>query len=875
MAVFTGPTLGDGTVIELRLLGPLQISDSAGRGTAALLRRSRRTALLAFLAGATPRGLHRRDKLVALFWPESDTAHARAALNQALYVLREALGKDAIIARGDDGAGLDASVVWCDVTAFEAALDEGRPAEALALYRGDLLDGFHATGAPGFEEWLSSERARLRQRASDGAWALAEASAAAGDDLAAGRWARRAAELLPADEAVVRRLMSFLRKFGDRAAAIREYEAFIQRLAQDYGLGPSAETQALAADIRQEEPRQEVRPPATTGPLAIARVRATDGAPGKAMRSRSRSTFSGVRLALVATGAIATLGALGTVLVQATRAPATTDGPPRIAVLPFENLGSGEDEYFADGITDEITGRLAQIAGLLVISRTSAMQYKGSGATLRRIGEELGVAYVLEGTIRTDRVSAGAGEVRVIPRLVRVADDAQVWTDRYTARLQPGEIFRVQADIAERVAAELNVALRERERIALAAAPTADFLAYDNFIRGNQYYGRSFNEADTRRAEEMYRAAAAADSLFALAWARLGMAHLRMYWFFYDRSAERLNEARWAVDRAVNLDPDHPEVRLALGYYHYWGHNEYDRALAELRKVEDLQTNDAELFEALGNVRRRQGAFEDAVGHFRSASVHNPRSPIVAFILAQTLALTGEYGEAADYLDRAVRLRPEFINAYWNQARLYLLAEANTEKARTALESWPAAATDPVIVHHAVLVDVFERRPQRALDRIRALRVEAAESQFFYVPVDQMKAQIYELMNDSILARAHYDTAWLVAERRLEGEPREANYHSALAIANAGLGRRTDAIRAAREAVRLLPISADAWRGLFRLEDLARVYVMVDEHEEALETLEQLVSLPGGRSVTFLELDPVWDPLREHTRFRALTSGQS
>jgi DNA-binding SARP family transcriptional activator len=222
---------------------------------AALARQAKRTALLAYLAAAVPRGFHRRDTLLALFWPESDTPHARAALNQALYVLRTELGDGTIVTDGDDQVGLSGEAVWCDATAFEAALDSKRSRDALDLYRGDLLEGFFVSGAPEFERWLERTRARLRERASQGAWALAEAKSAEGELVEAERWARRGSSLAPADEAMARRLMTFLSRLGDRAAAIRAYDDFAASLRRDYELEPSAETQALAATIRLEEQR--------------------------------------------------------------------------------------------------------------------------------------------------------------------------------------------------------------------------------------------------------------------------------------------------------------------------------------------------------------------------------------------------------------------------------------------------------------------------------------------------------------------------------------------------------------------------------------------------------------------------------------------
>jgi DNA-binding SARP family transcriptional activator len=240
--------------VELRVLGTLRLSALDRPDVEKLTHQARRVALLVYLATATPRGAQRRDKLHALFWPELDQDRARGALNQAVYVLRATLGEEVIVPRGNGALALT-DIVWCDAVAFEAALDAGKVAEALALYRGDLLDGFFISGAPEFERWLDGERERLRRRASEAAWALAETRAADGDGVEAERWARRAAEFTPADEAAVRRLMTFLRRLGDRAAAIRAYEALVARLRQEYELEPSRETEALAASIRREEQR--------------------------------------------------------------------------------------------------------------------------------------------------------------------------------------------------------------------------------------------------------------------------------------------------------------------------------------------------------------------------------------------------------------------------------------------------------------------------------------------------------------------------------------------------------------------------------------------------------------------------------------------
>ena len=334
LAVETGDHSACETVFELRILGSFQLNAPDGRRVEPLARQSKRAALLAYLA-AMPRGAQRRDKLLALFWPESDGAHARGALSQALYALRTALGERAIDSLGEAEVRLNGDVVWCDAVAFEAALDAGRPAEALAFYRGDLLDGFFVSGAPAFEHWLDQERARLRQRAADGAWAVAEAKSAEGDAMEAARWARRAADFLPADEAPVRRLMTFLHGLGDRAAAIRAYEVFVWRLAQEYELEPSAETEALAAVIRRADDRlvtpSELLPPPPADPSArSAGSRTGDPAPARAPAAPPSRVVAFVeRTSRVTRLIIASVAVISSLAIIAWATQSQWERPPR------------------------------------------------------------------------------------------------------------------------------------------------------------------------------------------------------------------------------------------------------------------------------------------------------------------------------------------------------------------------------------------------------------------------------------------------------------------------------------------------------------------------------------------------------------------
>ena len=256
---------------ELRLLGGLSLTAADGRELHDLLGQPRRFALLAYLAAATPRGPHRRDTLLALFWPELDQEHARAALRQSLHVLRGAVGAGAVASRGDEQIGLDFGQVQCDVAAFDCAIDGGELRQALDLYRGDLLQGFFISDAPDFEHWLDTERARLRAAASRAARAMVEDCEARGNLTTATHWARRAAELAPHDEGLVRGLITLLDRHGDRAGALAAYEEFAQRLAHEFEAEPAAETQALVAAVRGRE--RAIPPPTLPEVDLLARLR--------------------------------------------------------------------------------------------------------------------------------------------------------------------------------------------------------------------------------------------------------------------------------------------------------------------------------------------------------------------------------------------------------------------------------------------------------------------------------------------------------------------------------------------------------------------------------------------------------------------------
>src|SRR5881396_2551269 len=251
-------------MVEFQLLGALSLTTDTGRDARSLVAQPRRLALLVYLAAATPRGTHRRDTLLALFWPEFNQARARAALRQSLYVLRDVLGPAALVSEGNEEVGLNFGAVRCDVVDFDRSIESGHLSEALDIYRGHLLEGFFISDAPEFERWLEVERARLQEAASDAARTLVDRCEAGGDLTAAAQWARRATRLAPFDEGVLRRLVVLLDRLGDRAGAVATYEAFAKRLAADLEVEPAAETKALLTAVQARQTVAPVDPSSAT-----------------------------------------------------------------------------------------------------------------------------------------------------------------------------------------------------------------------------------------------------------------------------------------------------------------------------------------------------------------------------------------------------------------------------------------------------------------------------------------------------------------------------------------------------------------------------------------------------------------------------------
>jgi serine/threonine-protein kinase len=393
--------------------------------------------------------------------------------------------------------------------------------------------------------------------------------------------------------------------------------------------------------------------------------------------------------------------------------------------------------------------------------------------------------------------------------------------------------------------------------------------AYEAYLRAlMHYWDPDYAKESLELAVRMLERAVGHDPAFVAAHGLLSEAHSILYWFWYDRSPERLEAAREAALRALELDPGSPEGHRALGYYHYWCHLDYEQALEEFRLAEKRLPNDSGIARGIGSVHRRQGRFDEAIAGFEKALELDPRNASLAAELAQTYRLVRRYPEADRYCELSISLAPNQALAYAWQALTALSWNGALERARAAAVGAPEN-DHPFYFGARVTLELYQRNYQAALDQLAA-GPAIIEAWSGLHPRELLEGDVYRLMGREDEARASYQAARAVLAKLVEERPKDHRVHSSLARANAGLGRKAEAIREAQAAVKLLPVSKDAYAGLYAVRALAAVYTTVGEHDAAIDQLEYLLSIPSLWSAWDLRLDPRWDPLRNHPRFKKL-----
>jgi|GEM_PF-839374 len=532
-----------------------------------------------------------------------------------------------------------------------------------------------------------------------------------------------------------------------------------------------------------------------------------------------------------------------------------------IAVLPFDNLGNEEDEFFSDGITDAIITNLAKIKGLNVISRTSSIQYKDRSKPLPDIGAELGADYILEGVSFWD-TSGDTDKVRISSQLIKAREDVHVWAKDYNRTAE--NILLLQSEISRDVAFQVDSTIQGLDRINLDAGMSADLEAYYSYLRGKDYFNRSWDEHDIRTAIDFYRIAVEKDSGYAVAYSALSIGHSTMYREFYDRTDKRLDLAREAASRSLDLIPGLPEGHYAMGMF-YYSAMEYDSAMYEFEIVKKSQPGNSDVYTAIAGVQRRLGEFEKAVDNYIKAFGLDPLSYLKAFDIGLTYGLSRKFADAASYLDRAILLAPDWSLPYIYRAWLVIFEEGNKQKASEIIGNAKERSDlerSEYQEYYWWLSRIIDEDYRTTLNRVE-LESDTA-SYYLY------KAQIYRLMGEIDSQMAYSDSARKVLERKLKVRPDEARFHSQLGLAYANLGKNDEAVSEGIKGVKLAPISKEAFYAQFLVTNLAEINVIIGDYDSAIEQLKALLSMPGFASIPYLKLDPLWKPLYDHPGFKEL-----
>lgn len=535
-----------------------------------------------------------------------------------------------------------------------------------------------------------------------------------------------------------------------------------------------------------------------------------------------------------------------------------------LAVLPFKNLGRPDDAYFAHGVTEEVTSRLAMLSGLGVISRTSADQYANSTKPLRVIARELGADYVLEGSVRLERSANGPARVRVTPQLIRVRDDTHLWSSPYEGEIK--DVFSVQTQIAEQVAGALAVALPGAQRERMGVRPTENLAAYDAYMQGERLRAREgSNLTSIVRAEKLLREATAADPRFALAFAKLALLHVRVHERFIDHSPARLRAARAAADSAIALDASLPDGHLALGRY-FESAGDIAAAGVHFAAAEQGRPNDATILTASATTLTRRGAWNEGISRFRRAAELDPRAGGAQLAAAQALGMTRDYVGALKYVERAIAADSDYIDAHVMKARLTMLTgdwPRARQIARTVLLRFGAEQAAGTEIFGSILPAV-DTTALVALERVSLSAFAGTEVIYHF-----WRMRLFERWRQERV-RAHADTLMRVAQRLLVEEPNSAIVRSGSAWTYALLGNRPQALADARRSLELIPQSRDAMAWAETAQFVVYTFLKIGEHDAALDLLEQLLRSPSWLSADWVRHDPLWAPLKANPRFQQL-----
>jgi serine/threonine-protein kinase len=487
------------------------------------------------------------------------------------------------------------------------------------------------------------------------------------------------------------------------------------------------------------------------------------------------------------------------------------------------------------------------------------MQYKDTRKGIREIAAELGVATILEGSVRRS-----ADQVRIVGQLIDARTEEHLWAETYDRELT--DIFAVQSDVAQMIAGALKATLTPEEESHLERKPTENLEAYDYYLRGNYFWDNYATLEGNEKAAWMYEKAVELDPEFTLAYARLAITHATLYsTMAWDHTPERLEQARVTLEKALELNPDLPEVYHARGFYYRWCLKDFDRALEQFEIALQKQPNNSEIIYGIGWIYYVQRKMDQAEKYWLRAYELNPQALNPAISMAQVNRFQRNWSEAKRWINIALSTHPEYDAQYDEKARIYVYGYGDLARGREVIEEGMKQVEPHLLTVVRWELEILSGNYQGAL---AVLESDTTDPRHLH------KGYTLYLLGEADQARAYYDSVRVRYESLVQREPDNDFYHSSLAWAYAGLGRKDAAAREGKLAVELYKgtIARASWN---RWSALAHIYIQIGEYEQAMDELERLLSIPSFLTWWRLKLDPIYDPLREHPRFQQLIADHS
>jgi len=534
-----------------------------------------------------------------------------------------------------------------------------------------------------------------------------------------------------------------------------------------------------------------------------------------------------------------------------------------VAVLPFTNMSEEKDSaFFTDGMHEDILTNLALVRALRVVSRTSVMQYRGTTKPIGQIASELGVTYILEGSVRRS-----GNKVRVTGQLIHAATDEHVWAKSYDRDLT--DIFSIQSELSQAIAAALSAALSPQEKQLLDRRPTENLAAYDLFVKAREL--RLTGSGTPMEIPPLLEEVVRLDPKFAQAWAELGSAHAQAYFNDFDHSGGRLASAKAAIDTAVRLAPNDPLVIEKLGDYYYYGYRDFTRATEQYQRLAVLRPNDAAVFGSLGFIHRRQGRWNEALTELRRAAELEPRNLRYVRTLAQLTAGLNRFDEAEAVQRQIVALFPDSVVDVMSLAVLPFVARGSLEDGKAAMARLPS-----IVKSEDELINWRKAWARGTGDWAEAVRLDRAHRyvEIFSEPrwsQDVSSAGVLWVHGDQPAARALAQEALSGGKKELEQKPSPTSWVQ-LSFAYAILGNKAEALRCAQMAKDLIPESKDAVAGPPLSVNYAQILAWVGEKDKALAELARLLRTPFGENIHAAKIGGFWFPLKDDPRFLALVN---